>query len=84
MPVLVGTRSNERKGGAANVRFSVTLNAQQIGLMSNLSGGVVPRGGALRRDLPATMLEPVEFNDTPDERLHDTRLIPVDESEDSW
>ena len=36
------------------------------------------------RHRPQTMLQPVTFDDTPDDRLRVVRLHPVDESEDHW
>jgi hypothetical protein len=85
MPVLVDEERAHSVDHALATDIALALSAAKYSLVNRLSGGGVGwYGEALRVHLPETMLQPVSFDDEPDDRLNVVRLRPVDETEDHW
>ncbi len=64
---------------------AAALSALKIHLEASLSGGSSSWYVAKARSaLPSTMLRPVAFDDSDDDRLTVVHLVPVDEDDDQW
>lgn len=85
MAQLIQVQHLQQQAVPVSAGFATAIRRQRLRLVSNLSGGRTFYRSFATPVLPASMTEPVSFDDSADEDdLSEVQVTPVDESEDDW